>query len=163
MNKPLTGVMVVALATAVLAIPAAPAFADHRPGNVVVMGGTLSLTGRNATKARRYPNVRKLFVDELNTRGGLLGHKVEMKILDDKSDIRTAIELYEKLITADKVDLVLGPSGSRLTDPVANVMERYRRPFMDSTASIITSLARELVVGTRAIELNQVSGRDTMA
>ncbi len=128
MNKHLTGVMI-----AVLAAPmffTAPAFADHRPGNVVVMGGTLSLTGRVAVKSGRYVNARKLYVDQLNARGGLLGHKVELRVLDDRSDRRTAIELYVKLITKEKVDLVLGPYSSFITDPVANVMERYKRPFI---------------------------------
>ena len=110
----------------------APAFADHRPGNVVVMGGTLGLTGRFAGPAKRDHNARKLFVDELNARGGLLGHKVELKIYDDKSDRRTAIELYEKLITEDKVDIIIGPYSSHLTDPVANVMERYKQPFVST-------------------------------
>ena len=106
-----------------------PAFAGHRPGNVVVMGGTLALTGYTGP-GRRYYNGYELFVDELNASGGLLGHAVELKIYDDKWDRRTAIELYEKLITEDKVDLVLGPFGSRISDAVANVMERYRRPFV---------------------------------
>ena len=128
MNKHLTGVIGVALAAAML-FPS-PAFADHRPGNVVVMGGTLSLTGRYAVQGGRHLNVRNLYVDELNGRGGLLGHKVELKIYDDKSDRRTAIELYEKLITEDRVDIVLGPYSSHLSDPVANVMERYKRPFI---------------------------------
>ncbi len=111
------------------------ALADHRPGNVVVLGGTLSLSGRYAEPAGRYMNAWKLYVDELNQRGGLLGHKVELRILDDKSDTRTAIELYEKLITADKVDLLQGPYTSGITDAVANVMERYKRPFVGSGAS----------------------------
>ena len=128
MNRHLTGVTIAVLAATVLL--SAPAIADHRPGNVVVMGGTLSLTGRYAVPAKRFLNAHKLFVDELNARGGLLGHKVELKIYDDKSDKRTAIELYEKLITEDKVDLVRGPYGSSITDPVANVMERYRQPFV---------------------------------
>ena len=46
MNRHLTGVMAAALAAA--AFLTAPAYADHRPGDVVVMGGTLSLTGRYA-------------------------------------------------------------------------------------------------------------------
>ncbi len=128
MSKHLSGVMVAVFAAATLFT--VPAFADHRPGNVVVMGGTISLTGRYAEPAGRILEGRKLYIDELNSRGGLLGHKIELKILDDKSDARTAIELYEKLITVDKVDLVLGPYSSYLTDPVANVMERYRRPFL---------------------------------
>ncbi len=109
--------------------------ADHRPGNVVVMGGTVSLTGRYVEAAERQYNGVKLHVDELNARGGLLGHRVELKIYDDKTDKRTAIELYGKLITEDKVDLILSPYSSYLNDPVANVMERYKRPFIAAGAS----------------------------
>ncbi len=98
------------LATATL-YPA-PAFADHRPGNVVVIGGTLSLTGRYVEPAGRIHSGRKMFWDELNARGGLLGHKVELRILDDKSDVQTAIRIYKKLFTEGKVDLVLGPRRS---------------------------------------------------
>ncbi len=129
MNKHLTGVMVALLAMATLFT--APAFADPRPGNVVVMGGTLALTGgRHAAAAKRIYNSFILYVDELNARGGLLGHRVKLKIYDDKRDIQAAIELYERLITEDKVDLVLGPYGTKVSDAVANVMERYRRPFV---------------------------------
>ena len=133
MKQYLTSVMMAVFAPGLLFT--APALADHRPGNVVVMGGTLALTGRLAAPADRVLKARKLYVDELNARGGLLGHKVELKIYDDKSDRRTAITLYEKLITEDKVDLVLGPYSSYLADPVANVMERYKRPFLANAAS----------------------------
>ncbi len=144
MNRHLSGVMVAVLATVV--VFTAPAFADHRPGNVVVMGGTMSLTGRYAEPAGRFMNARRLYVEELNARGGLLGHKVELRIYDDKSDIRTAIELYEKLITEDKVDLVLGPYSSALTHPVANVMERYRQPFLAiASAPVIYQRGRKYV------------------
>ncbi len=97
MNKHLSAVMVAAFAAAML-VPS-PAFAQHRPGNVVVMGGTISQTGKRAVAAGLMLEGRKIYVEELNARGGLLGHKVELKYYDDKSDKRTAIELYEKLIT----------------------------------------------------------------
>jgi len=133
MNKHLIGAMGAMLATAVFC--SGTAFADHRPGNVVVIGGTNSGTGHYSEPARRKLNSQKLYVDELNGRGGLLGHKVELRILDDKSDRRTAIELYDKLITEGTVDLFLGPYGSRLSDAVAHVMERYKRPFVAYAAS----------------------------
>ena len=144
MNRHLTGVMVAVFAAAML-YPA-PVLADHRPGNVVVIGYTISQTGSYAVPAGRNHNARKLYVDELNARGGLLGHKVVLKIYDDKSDVRTAIELYEKLITEDKVDLVLGPYGSKMTDPVANVMERYKRPFVaHASARVIYQRGRKYI------------------
>ena len=118
MSKHMTGMMAVVL-TAAAMLFTAPAFADHRPGNVVVMGGTMSLTGRrHIERARRIHNARKLYLEGLNARGGLLGHKVEYKIYDDGAATvnyyRPLIELYVKLITEDKVDLVLGPFGSNM-------------------------------------------------
>ena len=136
MNRYMTGVMVATFAAAMLL--AAPASADHRPGNVVVMGGTVSQTGRYIVPAGRQFNGVKLYVDELNESGGLLGHKVELKIYDDKTDKRTAIELYQRLITEDKIDLVIGPYSSLLTDPVANVTERNKQPFVSAGASDAT-------------------------
>jgi branched-chain amino acid transport system substrate-binding protein len=138
--------MVAALTAAATMHYPGPAFADHRPGNVVVMGGTLPLTGRYMVLARRYLKGRKLYVDELNAGGGLLGHKVELKIYDDKSDRRSAIELYEKLITEEEVDIVLGPYSSHLTDPVANVTERYKQPILvHATAPVIWQRGRKYV------------------
>ena len=128
MNRHLTGVMVAVFAAAMLITT--PASADHRPGNVVVMGGTISQIGSGATAAGLMLEGRKIYVEELNARGGLLGHKVELKTYDDKSSKRTVVELYGKLITEDKVDLVLGPYGSSRTDSMANVAERYRQPFV---------------------------------
>ncbi len=133
MTKHLTAVMIAALTATVMF--AAPALADHRPGNVVVMGGSWPLTGRYAEPAVGFLNARKLYVEELNARGGLLGHGVVLKIVDDKSDIQTAIRLYETLITADAVDIVLGPYSSPINDAVANVMERYKRPFIVPAAA----------------------------
>ena len=109
---------------------AGPARAHHRPNNEVLLGGAISQTGQYAEPAGRQVNAIKLWVDEVNARGGLLGHKVVLSLLDDKSDVQTAIKLYEKLITEDKVDVLLAPYSSGITEAVANVNERYKMPFV---------------------------------
>ena len=106
------------------------ASAHHRSGNVAIMGGSWALTGKLVNAGRGYNEARNLYLEQLNARGGLLGHKVEIKIFDDKSDRRTSIEIYEKLITENAVDILLGPLGSGIADAAANVMERYKRPFI---------------------------------
>jgi branched-chain amino acid transport system substrate-binding protein len=118
-----------ALAT-ILALAVGTAWAHHRPNNEVLVGGAISQTGRYAEPAGRQVNSIKLWVDEVNARGGLLGHKIVLRLLDDKSDTQTAIKLYEKLITEDKVDLLLAPYSSGITEAVANVNERYKMPFV---------------------------------
>ena len=113
-----------------LALGAGPAGGHHRPNNEVLLGGAISQTGQYAEPAGRQVNSIKLWVDEVNGRGGLLGHKIVARLLDDKSDTQTAIKLYEKLITEDKVDLLLAPYSSGITEAVANVNERYKMPFV---------------------------------
>jgi branched-chain amino acid transport system substrate-binding protein len=117
-------------AFAALLVLGAPAWAGHRPNNEVLIGGAISQTGQYAEPAGRQVNSIKLWVDEVNGRGGLLGHTIVLRLLDDKSDIQTSIKLYEKLITEDKVDLLLAPYSSGITEAVANVNERYKMPFV---------------------------------
>ncbi len=116
--------------TASFVLGAGAVWADHRPNNEVLVGGAISQTGRYAEPAGRQVNAIKLWVDEVNARGGLLGHKIQLLLLDDKSDTQTSIKLYEKLITEDKVDVILGPYSSGITEAVANVTERYKMPFV---------------------------------
>jgi branched-chain amino acid transport system substrate-binding protein len=119
-----------AMVVALMVLGAGTASAGHRPNNEVLIGGAISQTGRYAEPAGRQVNAIKLWVDEVNGRGGLLGHKINLILLDDKSDTQTAIKLYEKLITEDKVDILLAPYSSGITEAVANVNERYKMPFV---------------------------------
>ena len=125
---PIRGLAGIVVALVVLGVSAASA--SHRAGNEVLIGGAISQTGRYAEPAGRQVNSIKLWVDEVNGRGGLLGHKINLLLLDDKSDTQTAIKLYEKLITEDKVDVLLAPYSSGITEAVANVNERYKMPFV---------------------------------
>jgi branched-chain amino acid transport system substrate-binding protein len=118
------------IVVALIVLGVGVASASHRAGNEVLIGGAISQTGRYAEPAGRQVHSIKLWVDEVNGRGGLLGHKINLLLLDDKSDTQTAIKLYEKLITEDKVDVLLAPYSSGITEAVANVNERYKMPFV---------------------------------
>jgi branched-chain amino acid transport system substrate-binding protein len=128
-------------------------WAGHRPNNEVLVGGAISQTGQYAEPAGRQVNSIRLWVDEVNERGGLLGHKIVLRLLDDKSDTQTSIKLYEKLITEDKVDLVLGPYSSGITEAVANVTERYKMPFVayGAAASTIWEKGRRYIFNIVAV------------
>jgi branched-chain amino acid transport system substrate-binding protein len=123
-----TTIRMLSALVALLVAGAVPAWAQA--GKDVVFGGAISQTGRYAEPAGRQVNSIKLWVDQVNARGGLLGRKIKLILLDDKSDTQTAIKLYEKLITEDKVDVLLAPYSSGITEAVANVNERYKMPFV---------------------------------
>jgi branched-chain amino acid transport system substrate-binding protein len=114
----------------VMAVLGAGSVPAQQSGKEVVFGGAISQTGRYAEPAGRQVNSIKLWVDEVNARGGILGRRIKLILLDDKSDTQTAIKLYEKLITEDKVDVLLAPYSSGITEAVANVNERYKMPFV---------------------------------
>jgi branched-chain amino acid transport system substrate-binding protein len=71
----------------------------------------------------------ELWVEEVNNAGGLLGRQVEFVLYDNASDPDTAVADYERLITEDKVDLVVGPFSSRLVIPTSEVAAKYGYAF----------------------------------
>ncbi len=99
------------------------------------IGASLSLTGT-------YAQPDELCAEHLNAKGGMLGRKVEFVMYDDQSMPATAVRLYEKLITEDKVDAVMGPYSSPITEAVANVSEKYQK-VMVSPLAATTSIFRK--------------------
>lgn len=129
------------------------------------IGGAISQTGKFSEAANRQYNSVKMWVDEVNARGGLLGRKVELIMLDDKSDTQTAIKLYEKLITEDKVDLMVGPYSSAICDAVANVTERYHMPIIayGAASSDIWEKGRKYIFAINDIAENYQKGAAHLA
>jgi branched-chain amino acid transport system substrate-binding protein len=73
----------------------------------------------------------ELWRDEVNARGGLLGKKVEFVVYDDRSDPATSARLYERLITNDKVDLLISTIGSAQTATATAVAEKHKRVMIN--------------------------------
>ena len=94
------------------------------------IGATLAQTGVYATLGQNQLRGYQLCVKQVNEKGGVLGRKLELVLYDDRSDPATAVRLYEKLITQDKVDLVLGPYSGPISEAVADVNERHRMPMV---------------------------------
>ena len=122
-------------AVGLLALGAAGPAAAQAGRPPVLLGASISLTGQYAQTGEHFKRGYDLWVKHVNEAGGLLGRKVELRVLDDKSDPTTGVRLYEKLITDDKVDLVLGPYSSAVTFAVSNVTEKYRYPMLAAGAS----------------------------
>jgi len=105
----------------------------------IKIGASLSLTGTYAALGQNQSRGYQLCAKHVNERGGVLGRKIEFVLYDDQSQPATGVRLYEKLITQDKVDVVMGPYSSAITEAVANINEKYKMPMvapMASTTSI---------------------------
>jgi branched-chain amino acid transport system substrate-binding protein len=99
------------------------------------IGASLSLTGTYAKLGKNQHEGYQLCIKELNAKGGLLGRKVDLVVYDDQSMPPTAVRLYEKLITEDKVDAVMGPYSSPVTEAAANVTEKYKKVMVTPLAA----------------------------
>ncbi len=113
---------------AILVVFAIAATAVAAPsGPPIRIGGTLALTGPLAATALLHKITGEIYVEELNRGNGLLGRPVEWVLLDDQSKPEVTRSLYERLITVDKVDLLMGPYATGAIIAAMGVAQRYQK------------------------------------
>lgn len=105
-------------------------------GKPIRIGGTLSLTGPLAQTALLHKIAGETFVDILNEGNGLLGRPVQWILLDDQSKPEITRSLYEKLISVDKVDLIVGPYATNSILAAMGVAQRYGKVIIQSSMGI---------------------------
>jgi len=98
-------------------------------GEPIKIGASLPLTGDFSEPGTAAKVGYELWVEQVNNAGGLLGRQVEFTLYDNASDPDTAVADYERLITEDQVDLVVGPFSSRLVIPTSEVAAKYGYAF----------------------------------
>lgn len=101
----------------------------------VLIGGTLSLTGAYAKVADYKLKGYRLWENEVNARGGILGRPVKLIILDDRSEPATAAALYRRLIVNEHVDLIVAPYSSDITEAILPLTADLGYPLIASGAS----------------------------
>jgi branched-chain amino acid transport system substrate-binding protein len=131
------------LATSAIASPAVKVQA----ADTVRIGYSLARTGLFAVATSVQENAYVLWRDQLNATGGLPiagggKRKIEFVSYDDQSEPAKAAQIYEKLISDDKVDLLLAPWATPTHIAIAPVVERHKFPVVGNTAS--TTLIRDL-------------------
>jgi branched-chain amino acid transport system substrate-binding protein len=92
----------------------------------IKIGCTISQSGKYADSGSYYKEAYLMWQDDVNAAGGLLERPVKLIIHDDESSADKAVSLYERLISGDKVDLILGPYTSTIVYPVARITEKYK-------------------------------------
>ncbi len=97
----------------------------------LVIGASLPLSGDFSQPGGEARRGYEIWRDMINAKGGLLGRQVQLKIMDDASSQDTVVSDYTKLITQDKVDLVLGTFSSLLNNPASAVAEKNNMLFVE--------------------------------
>lgn len=90
------------------------------------IGCITPLTGEHAAYGKETKRGVDLAVEELNAAGGVAGKEVSVVYEDDQMTARMGTAALQKLITVDKVPVVLGAFGSRVTLAIAPIAERHK-------------------------------------
>src|SRR5262247_1512002 len=129
--KPKSLSLIALLVASVVGVPG-PSFAQQQ----IRIGATMSLTGKQYSLQGGYGREGYLLCEKhVNAQGGVLERPIQFVIYDDESDEKTAARLYEKLIVEDKVEALLGPYGTAITEAVADVPEKHRKVMVAANAA----------------------------
>ena len=113
--------------------------------DTIKVAAALPLTGADATPGGFFKQAYELYTKQVNDAGGLnVGGKkvkVDLRIEDNKSDPATSGQLYEKFITQDNVDFVLGGYNTTTVTQEVKVVNRLGMPYVNgggASSSIYT-------------------------
>lgn len=120
--------------SSLLALLAAAALATPAVAQVVTLGASVQESGPLANTGRYYRDGYEFAVQRINDKGGIdVGgkhYKIELKILDNQSDVNLSVRQYVQLLTRDKVNLLLGPFASDFALADSSVAEKYEVPMV---------------------------------
>lgn len=103
----------------------------------IKIGSIIPLTGESANWGANLKNGMELAKDEINSNGGIQEKKIEVIYEDSKGDAATGTSAINKLITADRVDMIAGDTISSVILAIAPIVEQNKKPligFGESTA-----------------------------
>ena len=107
----------------------------------VRIGYSIAKTGLFSKAAPSQISAYELWAELVNKAGGLniAGIKRPIKLIwyDDESNPTKSAQIYEKLITQDKVDLLIAPWGTPHHLNVAGVVQKYKFPMVGNTAASV--------------------------
>jgi len=118
------------LAAALGAVSQVGARTDAADASPLKIGISLPLTGRFSDSGQAAQDGYQLWAALINKKGGLLGRQVQLVIRDDASDQSTIVSDYNRLISEDHVDLLLGTFSSFLNLPASSVAEKNHMVFV---------------------------------
>jgi branched-chain amino acid transport system substrate-binding protein len=117
------------LSAAALLFGIASAALPARAADPIKIGTGMALTGGLAANGKAAILAMKIWEEEINAKGGLLGRPVQLIYYDDQSNPSTVPGIFTKLLDVDKVDLICGDYGTNLLAPAMPVVIQHNMTF----------------------------------
>jgi branched-chain amino acid transport system substrate-binding protein len=94
------------------------------------IGYSLSLSGILAPNGKTALLAHKLWEENINNKGGLLGRPVRLVCIDDQTNPNLVPGIYQKLLTEEKTDLIIGGYGDNSIKPAMSLVIEHKRFFV---------------------------------
>lgn len=98
----------------------------------IVIGMTAPLTGALALFGKQASTAAEAWAETVNASGGILGRKVQVKVIDDTGDPQTAVTLYQQMLDSNSIEFAFGTCCAPTVEQVSTVMERRKMVFINS-------------------------------
>jgi branched-chain amino acid transport system substrate-binding protein len=122
--------MLAAILFAAGAALAWPTGASAQSGEPIKIGYSMAMTGGLGGNGKSALLAQKIWEEETNAKGGLLGRPVKLIYYDDKSTPSEVPAIYTKLLDVDKVDLVIGAYATAMLAPAMPIVMQKNKVFI---------------------------------
>ena len=104
--------------------------AAAQSGEPIKIGFSMAMTGGLAANGKSALLAQKIWEEDVNAKGGLLGRPVKLVYYDDQSNPSTVPGIYTKLLDVDKVDLIIGPYATAQMAPAMPIVIQRNKVFV---------------------------------
>ena len=99
-----------------------PTGATAQTGQPIKIGFSMAMTGSLGPNGQSALLAQKIWEEDINKKGGLLGRPVQLLYFDDQTNPATVPGIYTKLLDIDKVDLIIGGYGTNMLAPAMPIV-----------------------------------------
>src|SRR5450631_3111898 len=121
---------IAAIPVVVVACFAGMSVASAQSGQPIKIGYSMAMTGGLAANGKSALLAQKIWEEDVNAKGGLLGRPVKLIYYDDQSNPATVPGIYTKLLDIDKVDLLIGPYATAQIAPAMPIVIQRNKLFI---------------------------------
>src|SRR2546421_2445502 len=108
-------------------------------GEPIKIGYGISQTGGLAPNGKSALLAQKIWEEDINANGGLLGRPVRLIHYDDQTNPATVPGIYTKLLDVDKVDLIIGAYGTNMLAPAMPVAMQRKKILIGLFGNAVNS------------------------
>src|SRR5215475_14484426 len=116
-----------------------PTSAAAQTGEPLKIGYSMALSGGLGPNGRSALLAQKIWEEDTNAKGGLLGRPVKLIYYDDQTNPATVPGIYTKLLDIDKVDLIIGGYGTNLLAPAMPVAMQRKKVLIGLLGNAVNS------------------------